>query len=107
MTTRATAREYSLSAIDIPSISIAMSIMKTEISKASLAILRMQEASDSLEQAIRNASLVTSRNEIGDGLKLSTQNLIVAMSTIEEEITLLQETLSKNTVIPDTILSAK
>jgi hypothetical protein len=61
MIPRASISEYSLSAIVTPSIKYAMEIMNSEISNASSAFARMQKASTTLEQAIRDASLVKSR----------------------------------------------
>lgn len=57
---------YSLSAINIPSIASAMRLLNSELSGASLALIRVQTASTNLEEAIRNASILTSRHEIAD-----------------------------------------
>jgi hypothetical protein len=94
-----------MSAIDIPSISIALSIVNSEISNASQAIIKLQDASMSLDKAILSASSVNliSRHEIA---QLPTQNFSLAISEMQDKMILLQEILSRNTVIPMDLLSA-
>jgi hypothetical protein len=106
MICRETSNVYSLSAIDIPSIASAMRVMNSELSSASLALIRMQTASTNLEEAIRNASLLTSRHEIADSFQISNQIFSVAMSELQEKMTFFQEKLSKNTVTPETLSTA-
>jgi hypothetical protein len=103
MICRETSNVYSLSAIDIPSIASAMRVMNSELSSASLALNRMQTASTNLQEAIRNASLLTSRHEIADSFQISNQIFSVAMSEIQENMTLLQEKLIKNSVTTETL----
>jgi hypothetical protein len=106
MSCRETSNVYSLSAIDIPSIASAMRVMISELSSASLALIRMQTASTNLEEAIRNASLLTSRQEIVDSFQISNQIFSVAVSELQEKMTFFQEKLSKNTVTPETLSTA-
>jgi hypothetical protein len=85
---RASTTKHSIKVIDIPSISTALNIVNSEISNASQAIQKLQDASLCLDKAILSASLVNfiSHNEMA---QIPNQNLILAMSEIQDRMTLL------------------
>jgi hypothetical protein len=99
-------RESNISAINIPSIAAALNIMKAEISNAAPLLLRMQEASLSLERVIRNSNFVKEiAHHEATALKQSAYNFELAISEIQEKMTSLEVILNRNAIIPTMLLT--
>jgi hypothetical protein len=100
-------KDAEFSAVDIPSISEALSIVQSEISNAALILPKIQNASISLEQMIQKSNFV---NECGHHaavlLKQSAMNLQLAMNKCQDKMTLLKNTLSGKLVFPDNLQTA-
>jgi hypothetical protein len=103
-------RGCNLSAIDIPSIAVKLSVIKKEILNASLLLPKIQEASISLEEIIRQSNFVEFASSGAVALRQSVHtlenNLEVAISEIREKMTSLEEVLSRKVIIPPTLSTA-
>jgi hypothetical protein len=100
-------RECKFSAINIPPIAKALSLMKKEILNASLLIPKIQVASISLEETIRNSQFIeASALHEATALKKSARNLKLAISEMQDRMTSLEISLSGNAKIPATLSTA-
>jgi hypothetical protein len=100
-------RESSLLAINIPSIAAAVTTMESEILDASELLPKIQEASISLEEVVRNSHFVdiNAHNE-ATALKHATHKLDLIMSEIQERMKVLETLLRKSVVIPPALSTA-
>jgi hypothetical protein len=97
-------RESSLLAINIPSIAAAVTVMESEILDASELLPKIQEASISLEEIVRNSHFVDiNAHDEATALKHATHKLELTISEIQERMTVLGTLLGKNAVIPPTL----
>lgn len=97
-------KECNFSAINIPSIAAALSIMKKQILNASLLLSEMHQASVSLEEIILNTKFVEKSSHFETNvLAGSFLNLEVAIYEIQERMKSLEVSLSGNAIIPDTL----
>jgi hypothetical protein len=100
-------RKCNFSAIKIPSIDAALSVMSSEILNASLLLPKIQEAAISLEEIIRNSHFVdvSARHE-ATALKDSALRLEFAIFEIQERMSSLEEALRSNAIIPAILSTA-
>jgi hypothetical protein len=104
-------RKCNLSAIKIPSVVAALSVMSSEILVTSLHLAKIQEASTSLEEIIRNSHFVdVSAHYEAATLKQLVHNLNsdleLAISEVQERIASLKVILSRKAIIPATLSTA-
>jgi hypothetical protein len=100
-------RECEILAIDISSIAAALSIMKKEMLNAFLLLPKMQSASLSLEEIIRKSNFVEADvHHEAIALVESSNKFEVAICEIQERMTSLEDSLSRNAIIPDTLSTA-
>jgi hypothetical protein len=100
-------RECNLLAIDIPSITAALNVMKKEFLNASLLLIEIQDASISLENVIQNSHYVdlTAHHEAG-ALKQSVDKFEVAIHEVQERMTSLEIILKSKVIIPAILSTA-
>jgi hypothetical protein len=100
-------RECDFSAIKIPPIAKTLSRMRVEILNASLLLSRIQEVSLSLKETIQKSNFVESDDlREADALVESSFNLKLVISEIQERMTSLEVSLSRNAIIPDNLSNA-
>jgi hypothetical protein len=104
-------RDCNVLAINIPSITAALSIMSSEIINATLLLPKIRDASMSLEEIIRNSHYVDlSAHHEATALKQSAHNLgqtlELAISQFQKRMASLQEVLSKKSAIPTSLSTA-
>lgn len=98
--------DFDLSAIDIPPVATALSVMKNEILNASLSLSNIKDASVNLENIIRTSIFLDqSVQEESSVLKKSANNLEVAIFEIQEMISSLEGVLRKSKALVPPILS--
>lgn len=97
--------ECNISANEIPSIDKALRTMRSGLIYASQFLSKMQDASISLEAIVLNSHTVDfSAHHEATAMRLSANNIDLAMSEIEERMTSLEVILNRKAVIP-TVLS--